>query len=697
MPLQGVPIFLALLLLLLATIPLGSLLLRGIERFCGRPFQLSILERILIAPYLAVALLFVLASVPVPLVGFPLVVGLLIGGLVGLFALWIPEHFATPRNVVKWLWTIPGMSVLLGTLALLILEFFSAGTHPFPNSYDGSYQSLYIKLIVANHTIPWTLQPYTGSGVIYPQGAAVWMTLPILLLGLPIQTSPVVLPPVFLGLSGAAAFCWGHRLGGFGTQRGNVWGLVFAGFYGLVASWPRLFVGGSYDFVFGLPLFLVCLGWLRPFVESCAGSWRNVFAFGGLLGISTSLSLAAGEALALLLLAWIVVYRAGLHLPARQWLARVTLILGMGAAFVLRSILGVAIWFAYPGHVLSEVGNPPEAPTPGLPMPTSDTLVGELDPFVPFKWKLSPLVVVSLELTVLLSIGLALFAIWWVFRRIGGNGVVPKTIVVPVAIGTFVLFVWTLLLVVTSGVPLLAPIFDSLASLYEASFLLFIFYQTVALIPLIVTADWLLRRHDGRKPSPIDLSEPRRVRGKGSKGKRSHPTLWGPRSIGVAALLVTPLLIGAGSTVADVPTFLSSHLSEFSNVSGADVNALTWAGIHLPDCSQVLVAPGSAGLFLPLYATVHLDFPMMPLSVNLSYTEVVNDLVAGSYTMLTKSALLYLGITEIFVTGQTSISYPTLLPQPMLNSSDFSLLFHDADAYMFGFLPVLSVTVCSPR
>jgi hypothetical protein len=695
-PLSQGAVFFGLVLLYVALLPLGTVLLRLLEYLRGRQLELSTLERVLVAPYLAVGLLFAIASISVPIYSAGLVAGLLIAGVVALAILWIRNglesvrsSFVTPHARVSYL-------IWIGTGALLLLEVTSTGTHPFPNAYDGSFQSLYVKLILAQHTIPWTLAPYGQIGIIYPQGTAVWFTLPVLLLGWPIQSSPVTLPLLFLSLAVPASYCMGVRLAGPPASRAVMTGLLFAGFFGLVASWPRLFVGGSYDFAIGLPLFLLSAAWIRPLVEPPLRPWRDVLLFGGLLGVLTLFSVALGEFLFLLLIASLLAFRSNARNLVRAWMTRIPAILGVGVAFVSRSIAGIIIWFNYPGHVLNSLGNPPYATQPGLPSPSAETYSGDLNPFIPLKPKLSPIPILSVEMTVLLAGGLAICAFWYLGYKNRLKAFLSENLVSQVVLGTAVAFLWTLALVASSGTSLGTSILDYLASLYESSFLFFIFLQLVALLPLLTLAELLRSGHNRiPDPAPEATNDARRYRRSQDSCRRLRP-LSRSGTFAIALLLASPFAIGAIVTAAQVPSYLSGHLDQFSNVTSSDVTALTWAGAHLPSCSRVLVAPGSAAQFLPLYADAQLLFPMMPLPLNLSYYVAIGNLTDGIYSNVTRAALVSLTVTEVFVTGQTSVSYLPLRIAPMASSSDFSNLFASGDAAIFAFLLGTVSSNCPP-
>jgi hypothetical protein len=691
----GGELYVELLALFAALVPLGLLFLRGLERYRGRPFSLAPFERVLVAFYVAGALLFALASLPVALFGGWLVAGVLSAGAVGIVGVWIRERGRSVLAFARWFGTPAALLVVAIALLLLALEVGATGGRSYPNVYDGGFQSLFLQQLLTQHSVAWTLSPYADSGVIYPQATTVWFSVPILLFAWPIPSAPVGLPLLFFALAVPAAFCWGARLAGPDRRRGDSWGLLFAGAFGALLSMPRFFIGGSYDFVLGLPLFVLALGWILPFLEQDLRSWRDVVLFGALLGVLTSLSLALGEALVLLVVAFVLAARARTGLGWTSVLSRLGLILALACVVVVRSIVGVVVWYSYPAHVLSATGSPPYVSIAGLPSPTPATFVGALDPFVPLKPKLSPLPALSVEIAVLLAVGIALSALWLLRPRSRVRRWLPAGAMLPIWVGTAVMFLWTGWLILASGTGTFASVFDSLASYYESSYLLFLFYQVIALLPLLVVVECLLEGSAHRAAAPTDEEEAHRPDPPSPLRRRRSRSL-PPVAIAAAVLLAVPLGIGVGVSAVQAPEYLSSHLAGLSNVTPSDVAALTWAGQVLPACSVVLVAPGSAGQFLPVFARVHLDFPMMPLSVNRSYNVSVWDLIQGVYLPNTRAAMLSLGITEVFVSGRTSVSYLPLDPTPLESSPDFSAFFHQGDAYVFGFLPEIQASGCAP-
>ncbi len=689
LPPPAVEVFAGLVLLFVLCLPLGLFLARAAERLLTGRVSLSCPERILLAFYAAGALLFVIASLPTGLYGRWEVIVLLALGFVGYGALAARDRGSGLAAGYRFLRSTPGIVLAAGSVALLIVELWSALV-PLPNGVDGTVYALFVNVLLRNHGVAWTLEPFAASGIIYPQGAPVWMSLPVLLYGWPIVSAPIVLPPLFLSFTPAAAYCLGERLAPLARIRRERSGLLFAAFFGLTASWPRLYVAGSYDFIFALPMFLVALGLIADDVRDPARPWAHVVAVGLLLGALSALSLAIGTALILLFAGYGVAYAAR---RASLWgvLVRFLAVVALAIAFVSRSVAGVVMWFGYPGHVVTSTGNPPYAP-----IVSGNTFSGwqtQLDPFVPWKPKISPIPPLYVELEALFLAGIILCALV-ALRPSGAAGrYLHRDLVVWVGVGTAVLLIETAVLLGLGNLNSTVSGIQSISNVWETSFLLFIFYALVALLPLVAAARFLASHQQG---ITTDLSQDRtspKLRGRaGPVGGRSRR--WG--AIGALVIVTVPLLSGAVCTVAYVPGYVHTSIVAEANTTNADLAALEWAGAHLPSCSRVLVAPGSAAQFLPEYAVVQLVYPVFPSPTNLTYHQLYDDFVSGEYPPSARAGLLLLGITEVFVTGPTTDAYPAFPTSPFLESSDFSVLFAEGDALIVSFSPGVAASGCAP-
>ena len=672
-------------LLVLVLLPTGLVLLRGIEWLLRHRFSFTTPERLLLGFYTAGAFVYVIASVPIAVYGATLLWVLFGAGAAAYVILAVVERGKGLRAVRAFALTPAGIGLAAGTLGLLVFEVLPVWNHPFPNAWDGSVTALWMNLTLQQGTLPTNLQPYAAAPVVYPLATTVWMTLPVLTLGWPLVQAPVLLPPLFLSLTVPAAYAWGTRWAQPSSGEGASVGLLFGGFFGLVASWPRFYTGGSYDFAFALPLFLVSLGWLPELVRTERVPKNRWVALGLLAGVLTSISLAAGEAFVVVLVALAIAEHWNDRPRLMTWLGRATMVVGFDAAFSLRSIIS---WAASHGPAYT----------------TSSTygsldlrlVEGELDPWVPWKYKMSPFPGLSLELQILLVLGLFL-AVGAARNGLGGR--VPpafQRMATQLLVGTAAMFLMTALLLPVALPGPLSQGLRNVTNLDQTSVLLFIFLAGLSLFPLTLA----LQRLTGRR-QPITLD-----RGRGAEvafvphrwggGRLQRVPLRRAMSIAAVLVLVVPLGSGAWFSVVQGPSFITQNVGKTSNVTAGDVAVMEWVGGHLPSCSSVLVAPGSAGQFLPEYATVSLVFPMNPVPDSLPYQVAVSDLTSGMYAPATKMALESLSVTEVMVTGPTSVGFLPFSTTPLNGSGDFSLLTNSADASLYEFVPVSQGTGCVP-
>jgi hypothetical protein len=647
--------------------------------------------------YAAGGFLFVLASVPLPTYGLATVIATLAGGGFAYAALVVRERGRSLKPARDWVVSVPGAALVLGTLALLAFEISPIAGHPFPNTWDGSATALWVNLTLANHSVPWTLSPFAQAGVTYPMGTTVWMTIPVLILGWSVITVPLLLPPLFLSLSVPAAFCWGSRLAADWGRQSEFVALLFAGFFGLVASWPRLLVGGYYDFVFALPLLLVLFGMVLPLAERPPAPWRMVIALGLAGGVLSSLSPVATQALLLVLVGYLLAFRPWSFGELSSWLARFVALIAFDAVCLLRSLVGALTWFSYPGHVLVQTGPAGYSPPSTFGPLGQRLIVGDLDPFAPVKFRMSPFPIMSLELQVLLVGALGLAALAYFARSERWTDLWPRRFVASLLVATAVLFALTTVSLLADIPGTLSGFLGAVTNFDEASFLLFLCLQALGTVPLVALATVLRREWSERKSRSTSSPEtesppPGRSR---SRGFSRPPAA---KSVVVLAvlLLAVPFATGAILTGTQASNFIYQEVTKTSNVTVSDQDALEWAGQHLASCSAVLVAPGSAAQFLPEFVTAHLVYQMNPTPWNATYFEVVQNLTEGQYSSETRAGLLSLGVTVVFVTGQSSVTYPAMDAAPLVSSSDFSQLFSEGDASIFAFLPGISVTGCQP-
>jgi hypothetical protein len=306
---------------------------------------------------------------------------------------------------------------------------------------------------------------------------------------------------------------------------------------------------------------------------------------------------------------------------------------------------------------------------------------------------LSPFPLLKTELALLLIAGVLLMGLSAGFfgRLLGSNRQYPlfshdliRHLAVAVTTSWIVIGVFELGSV---GLPFLIPLVP-FYNVSEFTILLFVFYVAVATLPLIFAMEYLVAHLKEGVSERRPTLRPR------------HDFTRGPQSataVILAVLVISgPLVSGVVVTTLQSPSYLGTIVDDLANVTSGDMAALSWAKANLPTCSEVFVAPGSAAQFLPSYADVRLVFPMDPSPWNGSYTYAFTNMTYGNYTQEVKMDLLELNVTEVFVTGQTNMLWKPILPAPLEGSSDFQVLFHDQDAYVFEFMPAVKATGCQP-
>ena len=680
-----------LLLFVALLLPLGDLLRVAAQSVLRLSIRFPPMERALLDFYLAGGVYLILASLGVPLFGGFLIVTVLVLGVLGWVVLsWVRRGPNLTRDrLVSLVGAIRrrahayGLLVALG-VSLLLFEVFVMGSAQFPNTFDGSIQVLFVVQLRHLRTLPWTLEPYAPFGVVYPQGTAVWMDVAGVMFSWPTSQLPVDLSPLFASMAPWAAFVWIRRVLDESGPVAVRAGLLFAAVFTLVATWPRFLVGGSYDFLIATPLFLLLLGWgdklSRPSTKLTPS---HLLAYGSLLAILASLSIVTVQVLLALVLCFGLYRRRDSLFDAWRWVGKVALWTGMSLVLISRSLVGLAVWWMYPGHVMTATGGS-LPPSPSSPSPWSQ-LLGFTDPFLfrPQDVWLSPFPILKGLLIVWLILGVIMAFLWGAGRGLSLLRGVPNALMGHLVGGLLVGIGLLGLLTALEATIGSTALFGT--NLGEISILLFIFYTGLATLPMLRGLEALVRASHSRGYQIV-----------------IRPTRFGPSklakslTIGAALiLLAAPMVGGFVVTTTEAPTFLGEITHDLSNTTQGDEMALQWAK-GLPPCSGVLVAPGSIGEFLPAYATLRLIYPMDPSPQNLSYQRSIQDLAEGHYTSTTRADLLALGVTEVLVTGQNNVLYPPLQPGPLENSTDFHVLFHEGDAFWFEFLPGVSIEECPP-
>ena len=671
----GLPWAFELLLFAGAFLPAGELLRRLAARWVSLFRDLGWVERLLLDLYLGGGALYVLAVLPIGLFGFPLVIAYLAGaaGLLVIVLLrdWKGRLKQFSRILRVWEFhLLPAVLVLAATAALFAIEVWVAEGIPTGNSYDTSLLADYVALLLLHHQVPVSLAPIAPQFTSYPQGATVWIAAAQLIYSLPPARAPLLITPLFLSLSPLGGYVVGRRH--LGTPwAGAALGLTFA----LIASWTRVMVATSNDFVFSFPLVLWLLARLDIWRGAHPPRWPDAIAYGAVLGYSAALNPVGAEWLFPCLVALGVIAGGlrGAYLRAAvpRWVGALAVSLLFVTPVLWSIIAGGGALFSTSGSVA--------VPSPtGLPGISPAQLVGSIDPFL-FRahdiW-LSPFPALRFELAVLLVAGAAVLVLPDLFRRLGPPGPALRSLVL------VTILVAVLILLVQVGAAEGLRALNGLAlisSAEEVSIYLFAIYTLLAAIPLYLLIDFALQRSGGgdlpRDESASASSPVARTR------KRS--ALTGPQAIGLA-LAVVLLASGAVVTGTDFPPYLHGLYESYGRVTSADFAMFAWAVHGLPAGARVLVAPGSAGQFLPGYVSVVLVFPVQRIAQNASYVDLDAQLVHGELNATGYRELAWLDIQYIVVTGNTTNLWAPFDPAALMTPA-FTEVFQQGDAYVFAY------------
>ena len=635
------------------------------------------IERLVLDFYLGGALLYLLASVPWGAFVGPVVFLVPAAAVVGLVVVAFRSHpptrgwVALRDDLASLLRPVP-LLVLLSALALFLVELAVAIPIATGNTFDSSLLTTYTSLLLRLHTTPLSFSPYASTGLLYPQGATVWLGGAQLLLGPPPARTALLVTPLFFGLAPLAGFTFGRRV--FGSERA---GLAVA----LVLAWlgvgTRGVVFGSNDFVFAFPLVLLLAGQAVVWWRSSPPAWADVLAFGVLLGYSAAMNPVGAEwlLLALPLVALLVQPRFGSRLAA--WWGRWAVAVASTFLGITPSLYVLSIGHSSPGFV------PGATSTAGLSGISTSQFIGSIDPFLfgSSDTGLSTVAALRFELAVLIALGLAVLLL---VRRDSAIGryLEPFRPFVAGSGAALIVLLGVLWAAHAGFGPAVA--FANISSPSELSLSLFTLYGLIAAVPLALA----LERFTGwmRRTAPPTRTTTR------SATSVSRPTAGTPRSTAVRAVL--PLVVGLVIVVPGVvltptalPPTLSAIYDDFGNVTAADFGLLDFAGSHLPSGARVLVAPGSAGQFLTGYCPdIVLLYPMVPgwPTINASYERLVRDLPNATFGPADRAALASLDVGYIVVTGNNTLLWWAFSPHPFLaDPASFPAIYQNGDAYLF--------------
>jgi hypothetical protein len=588
----------------------------------------------------------------------------------------LERSLALPRCL-----SLAGIAML--SMVVLVLEASVALTQPAGNTLDGANATLSTALLITHGHFVTNLLPYANYPLYQPQGVTTWFASSRVLLGLSSWASANETAPILVVLSIPAAAAVGRRwLGGEAAP------VVFAALFALLFSWPRMMVQGTYDFVASVPLALLLLPWAAFIIlgkgPAAKVSPLPVACLLGMLGVSYSPvpleAIAAGLIVGsvLLIIARPSAWSAGFRRLGRCMAVPIVAAVGILPSLwliVTHTNTVAATSAASQGHVL-----------------VTGDLPTMLDPFLFGTSWISPFDSLHYEFLVMLLIGVAmlLFGTMWTNSDEERKAI---AILVPSVCGALLILV---VMAMSGG----KGILFSLTNASELAIFFIIVEGLLVALPVAYASNWILER----RPKRNGIEQPDRTSEKGRfAGVVARSTL----TVSVLAVLVLasfayPIMV----TSLDLGGHLDSEVALVSNVTQGDISTMQYLST-LPG-GPVLVAPGSAGEFLPAFCGDPLVFPLVGIgggmgfaagyengsftipfagpSSNSTYLAVVAELVNGKLTSHFAADMSILQVEYILVTGNSTGLFPPFQPGPLLaDPAEFSLLFHSGDAYLFRY------------
>jgi hypothetical protein len=531
------------------------------------------------------------------------------------------------------------LAVFLMFITFLLINLSSLSGLVLGSVRDESIHSLYVQVILENHYIPLTLQPYLPEAIIYPQASHVIFAFASYMLNMNAATAVFYVTILFKALSVFGAYFLGKMLG-----KSVAYGLGLSFVFVFVSNWPLNLTWGGNPFLVGFPFFLVCLGLL--FSLSRFHVKHNIvelLTVGLLFGYVGSIILSYLQVLimiaVLVFLYYLIRKRSGLTRTLGEFAA----VFGVSFLPLSPFIYRFFVYYQYPGHNL------------GLPQDFAGWVSGQLHFSQALLWafdNLSPYLLIKVAIIIIL----ACFALllWKTRDRQTAQSVVGFALAV---------FGATTLL---SFAAFLLPANFSIISWGHQAIILSVSFSLLIAAALIKFAEF--REGKIERLSKIF-----------PKGSAAALLL----AIIVLALVASPFLY---YRLTVDPKRIRGGYNVYAVTTQSDYNLMTWMKTNLSSNAVILVHPFGSGLFIPAVSHHKIVFPYSGSSLSSSYQTLVSLLENDTLNAEAYQIIHYWNISYVFVgshVASTSINSPTWVPELFLGNPNFKLVKNFGDSYLF--------------
>lgn len=505
---------------------------------------------------------------------------------------------------------------------------------------DESIHSLDVQVILENHSVPLTLQPYLPEGIIYPQAAHVIFAFASYVLNMDVPKVVFYVTVLFKSLSVLGAYFLGRKLG-----PGIAYSLGLSFVFAFISSWPLNIAWGGNPFLVGFPFFLVCLGLL--FSLSCFRVKHNLaelITVGLLFGYVGTIIISYLQTLVMITFLVFIYYliQKGGGMP--RTLGEFAAVFGVSLLPLSPFLFRFLAFYQYPSHNI------------GVPQDFTGWTSQQHYLSQALQWafeNLSPYVL--LKIMIILLIASFALLLWKTRDYKNVKSVVAFALAV-FAAATFLSFA-SFFLSADFGI----------ISWGHQGLILSIPVSILIITSYIKFAEFL-RECKIKRLSKIF-----------PKGSRAALLL----TITLLSLVTSPFLYYR--FLAD-PEVLRGAYNIFAVTTQSDYDLMTWMKANLSSDAVILVHPFGSGLFIPSISHDKIVFPYTGSGLSSSYQTLVgllenNTLNASAYQIMRNWNISYVfvGTNVIY----SMLEYSKWNPELFLGNPNFKLAKNFNSSYLF--------------
>ena len=527
---------------------------------------------------------------------------------------------------------------------LLFLQLSSLSGFVFGGIFDESIHALRVQLILQNHDVPLTMQPYLPEGIIYPVGAHVLFAYACQILGFDAPTSVFCITVLFKSMSVFGAYFLGSKL-----SPNKLYAVGLSFIFTFVSSWPLYVTWGSNPFLVGFPLFLVCLGLLLSVMHNKQkASIVELSVIGLLFGFDGAIMVSFIEVLVVVGLVFLLYRFIRERIVFRRQAFGFLMVFLFCLLPMAPMFYRLLLFYNYPGHNI------------GLP---SD-FTGYQNTQMSFTM---------------------LQALQWAFQNI--SPYLITSVAVMVYIAALAVLLWKMkgendLRSITSfaATVLLAAILLSFLAYFLPSSLGFISWGHQAIIIIVSMSIMLTSFYAAivRLSKRVNL---KRISAVFTKKIYANTLL----AIILLASLNAPFVYYR--LFAD-PQVLRGSYAMFAVTGSDDYELMTWMKQNLSSTAVVLVSPYEPGLFIPAISTQRIIYPYTASAFSLSYQTLVNLTNENVMNETAYDLMGNLSITDVYVGSNAAYWWfqkQEWNPLLFLGNPNFRLVKNFGNAYLFQF------------